>query len=251
MSADERGVSEVLSYILIFSVVAVTIAVVLSNGLGAVTSTQQNARIDAAESGIAILDKSIETVYTTGVPRRSTELKPNGGTLSVGGRLDVDVAISRGGTALFSYGAASSRFTHSIDEQSVGLALGARFRSGQSGVAMTEKPPFHFGDERTNLPLVLLTGADTVSTGSPVQIVANSNGESLLAHRTAGPAAGTPYTVEVRIETTPERAAAWNRYFQRENLTPVDSDPSDGTVVYTHQTRRVVIQEFIVGLSLH
>lgn len=250
MTADERGVSEVLSYILVFSVVAVTIAFVLGDGLGAVTTTQQNARIDAAESGVAILDKSVETVYQTGVPRRATELKPNGGTLSVGGRLDVDIVVSQGGTDLFDYGSASSRFTHIIDDQSVGLALGARFRSGPGGVGMTADPPFHFGDERTTLPVVLLTGADSVSTGSPVQIVAATQNEELLDHRTAGPSAGTPYTVEVAIETTPERAAAWNRYFQREGLTAVDDDPTDGTVVYSHETRRLIIEEFTTALDL-
>ncbi len=250
MTTDERGVSEVLSYILVFSVVAVTIAFVLGDGLGAVSTTQQNARIDAAQSGVAILDKGIEAVYQTGVPRRATELKPNGGTLSVGDRLDIDLAVSQGGTDLFEYGSASSRFTHTIDDQSVGLALGARFRSGSGGVAMTAGPPFHFGDERTSLPVVLLTGADSVSTGSPVQIVASSQNEELLDHRTAGPGSGTPYTVEIAIETTPERAAAWNRYFQREGLTAVDDDPTDGIVVYSHETRRLIIEEFTMGLEL-
>jgi len=248
MTPDERGVSEVLSYILVFSVVTVTIAFVLGNGVGAVTSTQQNARIDAATSGVAILDKSVQTVYQTGVPRRATELKPNGGTLSVGGRFDVDIEISRDGDSLFRYGAASSRFTHTIDDQSVGLALGARFRSGPGRVAMIDDPPFLFNESRTNLPLVLFTGADSVSTGSPVQIVASSENDRLLAHRSQ--TSGTPYTVELTIETTPERAAAWDRYFQREGLDPVDDDPSDGTVVYTHETNRVVVQQFTVGLSL-
>ena len=248
MTSDERGVSEVLSYILVFSVVTVTIAFVLGNGVGAVTSTQQNARIDAATSGVAILDKSVQTVYRTGVLRRATELKPNGGTLSVGGRFDVDVEISRDGDSLFRYGAASSRFTHTIDDQSVGLALGARFRSGPGRVAMIDDPPFLFNESRTNLPLVLFTGADSVSTGSPVQIVASSENDRLLAHRSQ--TTGTPYTVEITIETTPERAAAWDRYFQREDLDPVDDDPSDGTIAYTHDTNRVIIEQFKIYLDL-
>ncbi|PSQ30670.1 hypothetical protein BRD16_05410 [Halobacteriales archaeon SW_6_65_46] len=257
MTPDERGVSEVLSYILVFSVVTVTIAFVLGNGVGAVTSTQQNARVDAATSGVAILDKSVQTVYQTGVPRRATELKPNGGTLSIGGQFDVDVGISRNGTSLFSYSRVSSRFTHTIDDQSVGLALGARFRSGPGRVAMIDDPPFLFNESRTNLPLVLFTGADSVSTGSPVQVVASSGAERLLAHRSKN----SPYTVEIRIETTPARAAAWDRYFQRENLTAVsgeesptavdgENDPANGVVVYKHQTERVIIQRFTVDLSL-
>ncbi|PSQ53271.1 hypothetical protein BRD20_03575 [Halobacteriales archaeon SW_8_65_20] len=253
MTSDERGVSEVLSYILVFSVVTVTIAFVLGNGVGAVTSTQQNARVDAATSGVAILDKSVQTVYQTGVPRRATELKPNGGTLSVGGRFDVAVEISQdkptqGETILFRYGAASSRFTHTIDDQSVGLALGARFRSGPGRVAMIDDPPFLFSQSRTNLPLVLLKGTDSVSTGSPVQIVASSKDNRLLAHRSQTEM--PQYTVKITIETTPERAAAWDRYFRREDLDPVDNDPSDGTIAYTHDTNRVIIEQFKIYLDL-
>ena len=206
--ADERGVSNVVGYVLVFSLVTVTIGVVFAVGITGVEERQNAERVANVERAFDVFDDNLRDVQRYEDPSRSTEIRLSGGTLSTAETARVQVRNESEAVLL------DRRFhslTYETDDTTIAYEMGAWFRTDGDATLMRSEPRFVADAGRTTIPLVLLypSGDRTVAGEGTVQVRAGG----LRSNTGPDYGAADHETLELRIESP--RSEAWERYFER------------------------------------
>ncbi|WP_049982168.1 hypothetical protein [Halorubrum sp. BV1] len=209
LAADDRGVSNVVGYVLVFSLVTVTIGTVFTVGLAGVEDRQDAARLANVERAFEVLDDNVRDIQRYDDPSRSTEIRMNGGRLAVAEPTTVWIENGSGGSIT---GPITTRpIEYTSGDTTIAYEAGALFRSDSGGTAVLSDPPFVAAAGETVLPVVRLfrvPGAATAGGDGTVQIEASTPNDGGLARLDA-----TDDPREIRVASP--RAPAWGRYFER------------------------------------
>jgi len=231
--ADDRGVSNVVGYILVFSLITVTIGTVFAVGITGVEDRREAERVANVERAFDVLDDNLRDVQRYGDPNRATEIRLAGGTLSVAEETRVVLANTSNASDLPNGTLGewtSKRIAYREDDTTIAYDAGALVRGGGDGSVMLSEPRFVGVDGRTTLPIVALVrgeGDDRVAGDGTVQItaIAGQNADSETTRYAAG--GGTLY---LWVET--DQPDAWARYFDRaDGFADATPDGADGVAV--------------------
>lgn len=230
LAGDERGVSDVVGYILVFSLITITIGTVFAVGITGVEDRREAERVANVERAFDVLDDNLRDVQRYGDPNRATEIRLAGGTLSIAEETRFALAntsdpddVDNGTLAEWT----SRTVAYSEDDTTIAYEAGALVRGDGDGSVMLSEPRFIAADGRTTLPVVVLVrggGAERVTGDGTVQITAveGANADSETT-RFDAPSGETLY---LWVET--DHPEAWARYFERvdwfEDATPADAD---------------------------
>jgi hypothetical protein len=252
---DDRAVSDVLSFVLVFSLITASVGLVTVVGLGSLQDARNAERIDNGERAFEVLADNHRDIAHGGAPSRATEIKLAETTLTLADPTDSNVTLSNGTEA----GATESRpitFGTAGDatELSSGVVyeFGAVIRVDRGGAAMRRAPPFQLDENRTVIHYVTLasnTGDVQRRAGSTTVLVRSVRATTTVVSHTQPTG-----DVTLTIQTTPRRAEAWKRYLDGELADMAGScDPlsGDGTVTCTFQTDdlRITRTTIRVGIS--
>lgn len=226
---DERGVSNVVGYVLVFSLVTVTIGTVFAVGITGIEDRQEAERVANVERAFDVFDDNLRDIQRYGDPSRSTEIRLNGGTLSVAETTSVELRNASDGVVR---GFEFHTLTYANGDTTIAYEGGAWFRSDGGGAVMRSDPRFVAVDGRTTLPIVRLypLGSETVDRDGTVQVAVERGDPPNLVQIAAEDADDGPF--DLRIEST--YAAAWRRYFERTDGFSVNetaTDTANDTVV--------------------
>ena len=230
---DDRGVSNVVGYVLVFSLVTVTIGVVFAVGITGVEDRQNAERVANVERAFDVFDDNLRDVQLYNDPSRSTEMRLSGGTLSLSETTRVELQNGSNGTVLERE---FRSLTYTSGETTIAYETGAWFRSDGGATIMRSEPRFVADAGRTTLPLVLLypDGNPTVAGEGTVQVGAGG-----LRSTTGSDYAADDGPFHLRIESA--YADAWQRYFERTDGFDVDeTETTADTVVVTLEEDDVV-----------
>jgi len=72
--SDSRGVSDLVAFVLTFSIIITAVGVVSIGGLGSLEDYRDGARAESAEVAMTGFDSSMEDIRVDGVPQRSHQL---------------------------------------------------------------------------------------------------------------------------------------------------------------------------------
>lgn len=251
---NDRGQTETLGFILIFSIIIISIGAIYTSGITDLTDQRESVAFDNTERSMFIHAANVEDIYKHGAPSRATEFKLYDNALSVRGatRFDVTVTNTSSGTTQ-SYGTyVSKRLAYESDEGSLVYELGAvvRNRAG-SRAAVQSEPPFAFTDEGIVLVHINLKGSETVGSNSDT-VLAVSEERATRLKANEPPTATGKYNVTINIKTSPERARAWQEYFESEGLDDTGAtDLSNGVVEYKYaNTDQVILRQTIIEISI-
>lgn len=246
-----RAQSDAIGFVLVFSLIVVTVGAVYAVGFGALQDVRAEEQLDNMERAFDVLDDNLADMAREGAPSRATEIKLNGGTLAVDGTATVTVyaentsAASDNATVV----ATAVPITYSRDGSGVAASFGAVIRSDRGGSAMRTDPGWVVDDDRAMVPLVITSPSgerNALGGSSTVLVRGDVTGRGIVAELTAG--ADSDVRVNVTVESP--RADAWGRYFEREGMTAVDADGGDGSVTYTFVVNRIVVQQTTVAVEL-
>ena len=154
----DRAVSDVIGYVLVFSLVSLTVGVVSVAGVGALQDARDVEQANNAERAFDVLGDNVEDVYRDGVPSRATEMSLAGAGVSTTTTATINVSGWSGSTLNFTTGDVTSNVV--VWEPSGGsqtkivYAFGTVFRSQADGGVVTRAGPFQFDTDRTILPVV-------------------------------------------------------------------------------------------------
>lgn len=252
---DDRGVSEVVSFVLVFSLIGLTVGVVYVGGMGNLEQTRDGEQLRNAERAFDVLDDNVEDIVQGDAPNRGTEVKLAGAQLTFGSVTELNVTTASS--------AADEPYVANLRPivyQSQGATdivyeAGAVVRSDRSGALMLTEPPVSFSENLTLLQFVQTkTHEDSpVSVGGQGTVLVRTtvDGREVLAGRTDE--AGM-YTVTFNVTT--ERPAIWaSTLEQRIQDAGVGARPDpcqihDGTVECQFETERLYVSVTRINVEL-
>jgi hypothetical protein len=212
---DDRGVSEVVGFVLVFSVITMTIGIVSVVGLGGLHDAQQAEQVNNVERAFDVLDTNVKEIQRHEAPSRSTEIRLGGDRMEFG---EVSTVTIEGANEEATIETRPLVYTDGDIE--IVYELGGIFRSDDGGSVMLKDPGYVLSDDRSSVLLLVTTkpSDQTGVAGHQTMLVRGSHQHTeLLYHRT---------TDEVTVTIDSPRADAWEQYFERQAENQ-DAEPED------------------------
>jgi len=212
------GATEVIGFVLIFSLVASTTGIVYVYGFGGLQDARDATALDNAERAMDVFADNVRDVHNRGVPNRATEVKLYDASLRLGESTTWRVNVTApddGATNVYSSDVEPLVYTAG-DTQLV-YSNGALIRVDRGGAVMRREPPFVFrrvaGENVTVVPFIQTRSRTTQNVaGDATVLVRTDLALSETAVERSGNYTDTSLSVNLTVETTPDRAAVWERY---------------------------------------
>lgn len=247
-SRDERAVSDVVGYVLVFALVTATLAAVFAVGFVGLEERQNAERVENVERAFDVLDDNVRDLQRYGDPSRATEMRLSGGTLSVTEPTTITVEQVDDGTAI---GNATTRTSTAIaftrEDTTIGYDMGAQFRTQGDTTLFRSGPRFTAEGGKTVLPVVrtrLGDGSETITSDGTVQV----STETAAVRSFEYPESGVdPDEIRLRIDSP--RAGAWEEYLEQTDGF-IDVEASEGSVTAVLEHDDVVhVRVYVIDVS--
>lgn len=229
--SEDRAVSDVVGYVLVFALVTATVATVFGVGIVGLEDRQNAERVENVERAFDVLDDNLRDIQRYEDPSRATEIRLSDGTLRLSQTANVTLETRNASGGYNNRSLAVYSLAYTNDDDAIVYEAGAWFRDGSDGSVMRSPPRFVGADNRTVLPVVRLLPGDgptAVSGEGTVQVSATAGGSRTLEY--PQPNSDAIDAAWVRVESP--RAEAWKRYFSESDAFTVDdARSSEGEVV--------------------
>ena len=243
---NERGVSDVVGYVLVFSLIVATVGVVTVTGFGTLEDRRTAEQINNAERALDVFANNVENLYRDGAPSRATEMRLSGGTLRYGEPVNITVADAT--DPAINNTVQMTPLVYSEGEAEIIYVGGAVLRSDRGSTVMLRNPPFRIGSERSLIPLIQTTdfpGVTSVSVDGTVRITATAVG------RTAVPEPALSEAEEIRLNVSSPRDEVWEGYFDQLQADIGGNVTNGEEVSYTFKTEELSAPQYRIQLRLH
>lgn len=226
---DDRAVSEVVGFVLTFSLVTMTIAIVFTAGFGGLQDAQQAEQVNNVERAFDVLDTNVQEVGRHGAPSRATEMRLSGGRLGFGDPTTVVIKVTDQEGNVQTTTIETRPLVYANGDTEIAYELGAIVRTDGGGSVMLTDPGYILNDNRSVVPLLITTkpSDQTAISGHRTVLVHGSHQHTDLL------VPSTTDKVTVMVESP--RVDAWERYFDRtaERRGVGSVSRTDDTVKYT------------------
>lgn len=228
MFSDRRGVSETVSFVLVFAMMVSTVGVVYAVGYGGLVDARDNERVDNAERAMDVLATNVEDMTRRGAPSRGTEIQLADATLGSGQATVINVSLSDPSLENVTTGNLSADpIVYSSGDTDLRYALGAVVRVQPGGSVMIDEPSFVIGQDHTIVPVVETSFDDGSVGGSTTVLVRTSR----QLRETRLSRTDTYDTLTINV-TTPG-GDAWRRYLEEAGTSCSETDLADGRTKLT------------------
>lgn len=244
--ADERAVSEVVGFVLVFSLVVGTIALVYVTGFAGLTDTRDVEQVNNAERAFDVLADGFDKLARGEAPNRATEIKLADAQLTLG-NLKQGAVTDSDGTMVAEIPQHRPIVYTAPSGSEVVYEHGAVIRVDDGGAAtMRREPDFIIGEERTVIRHIetsnLQIGSQSVAGDTTVLVRSSATRSDLLYSAVEND------EVTLALDTAEERASAWTEYMESEmpdGGTCSVSDPIDGevSVECTFETETIYVSK--------
>lgn len=235
----DRGVSDVLGYVLIFSLILGSVALVSAAGYTSLDSVRSAERFDNAQRVFEVLDSNVDDHLDSRASSRATEIRLADAGIGFGDPVQFNVSVDGDG-----YNRTTADplvYTQSSDRQIV-YSGGATIRADRGYAMVTDGPPFRFGN-RTMLTLAQTRARDSGISGSGRVLIRTTHAtQSVHSYRGAG-----PYTVTLNV--TSAHPDAWARWLESE-LEGDSCEVVGQTATCTFETDAVHVRTVAVDVYL-
>ena len=228
--SEDRGVSEVLGYVLVISIVTVTIAVVLTMGIGGLEAAQQSEEINNMERAFDVLAYNAQQLIDERSPHRATEFRIGDGSVRLGDPIVISVYVDGELIENESVTVQPIVYEHQNGAQIV-YESGAVIRSDDAGAHMLSEPRMADHDDH-----LIVHGIRTRASGHSANQVSES-GTMLLRKeriRTDRVFTGVNESSDIELVIESPRADAWDHYLESQAF--VNGTDLDGEVVTAELT---------------
>ena len=243
---DQRSVSEVLGYIIIFGLIITAVGFVTLLGMPALEGVLEVEQASNAERAFDVAGENMAAIYERSAPSRATEIDLGTSEIYYGDPIVMNVTID-----------GESNVTeirpvklHVSDRTTLVYEGGAAFREEGEGGVMLREPPLLLSSDRVHVPVVKTTApAVEAASGTTILLRGESADRAVLASE-----ANAPGPVNITIESP--RYELWERYFTDKSAI----DEGDCTVdhdeesvecqINNPETAVVTLQEIEVSLIL-
>ncbi len=250
MREDDRGQSELLGFLLIFTVVVLTIALVSATGFVGFNSAQDYQRTANAEGAFTALANNVDDVVRAGAPSRTTEIRIADASLSFEEEMtNISVAVDGEPLDLDGAGATGAIVYDSGTETTITYRSGALIRQDDGSSLLFREPDFVVTEEELILPVIRASSENpsTIGGTSSVDVWTRGGETDVVAENDS-------VDDNVTIELTTPHVDAWTRYFEQFEdggpVTNVTPDFDENRVEVEIETERLYVTVHWVDVTL-
>lgn len=215
MIADDRAVSDVLAFVLLFGVVVVSVGLIGVVGFDTVGSMSDAEQLDSAEASITELADQLTGIADHEAPVRSTELRASGATVEVIDGPTLSVAIENETDTVWANDIELGGVAYTLGDTRVAVVGGAVVRVDGDHAVMLRDPPLLALDDRARLNLLTTDALDHASTTAASRVQVRSyHARSQLLAPTDRDALDAVEAVSIEIEGDDPIAAAWDAHLE-------------------------------------
>lgn len=173
MFRDRRGVSETVGFVLVFSLVLLTVGTVFTIGYGGLQDARDAERINNAERAFDVLVDNIGDITARGAPSRGTEIRLAEASIGPGPPTLLNVSgYNETNATLFSTGNYSlDPIVYEASDTRIRYAGGAVTRIQPDGSLLLQEPNYVISEKRVIIPVVQLSVEDRTIAGSRTVLV--------------------------------------------------------------------------------
>lgn len=221
-SLDDRGVSETISFVLVFALIIGTVGSVYALGYGGLQEVRDAERVNNAERAFDVLAANMEDIVRRGAPSRGTEIQLAEASLGPGEPTYINVSGTDGTTSFTTGNTTIEPVVYEAENTQIRYVAGAVIRVQTNGVSMLREPLMVLSADNVVIPLVQLNVEEQTVGGSQTVLVrAESQLRRVLVSENDG-----SYTVTVNV-TSPANDA-WYRYLEDQGMSCSIVDPTPG-----------------------
>lgn len=242
----DRGASEIVSFIITFSIITTMIGLLYTAGSVSLTEIQTGDQIQNAESVFLAMDDSFGELQEGQAPKRAGSVDLDvGASLSVIDESEIDVTVNGAG---FSRTLQTRSLEYRLEDRTIAYETGAIFRTNDGDSAIIGRPSGIFCSPASNgsivsiVTLVAPNGSSVAAGTATVTGIQRSTTLLFPADRT-----GATAVENVTINVTSPRESAWNRYLERSGGW-TDED-NDGTFV-CKSADEVFIRQTVIEVQI-
>lgn len=241
MPDRERGQSEVVGFLLIFSIVVLAIALVGITAFTGLDAAQEFQETTSTEHAFVVLADNIDDLTREGAPSRGTEIGISEASLSLAETEQINITVDGEETTTI---ATQPIVYESRGDTSISYSSGMLIREDGENGLLFRQPNFVLTDETVILPIVRTTAVEdtTIAGTSAVHVETRSNGTEIIA------AEEFSEETTVTIEVSSPRADLWEEYLGKSEA--ADCNNADGTVVCSIDTTQVFVSVEDVEVTL-
>jgi hypothetical protein len=224
---DERGASEVLGYVFVFTLIVASIGVVTIGGFSSLADVSTAEQVQNSEQAFDVLHDNMGELYTENAPSRATEIALGDSELFYGENVTVNVTVDDGSPESIVY-EARPVVKRLDNEREIIYEVGGIFRTTRQSGVVVRDPPFTFRSNSIHITIPALR-ADAVRglSGSTVLVRGRVTDRTLEARETSG-------VNKVVVNITSPRYEEWEKFLSEQpNIDTCSVDDSANRVECT------------------
>lgn len=240
---DERGVSEVLAFVIVFSIIITSVGLVYSIGFSSLNDFQQSEQKTNAARAFDAFSTVFDDIQEGRAVARAGEFKLNGGTIQISRESEFDVRVENatGGT-LWSGTNTTGSLQYTVDGTLIGYENGAAFRKDGDASAMINEPSFLCQGDRAVVSIVVLEPGRTTNQSGDGNVEITTRAQSTQVLYSAQGTDSNADSVVVSF-TDSEFDDAWGRSLEADGWTPAGSE-------YRCSADAVVVRVTVVTVNI-
>lgn len=242
---DDRAVSEVLGYVITFSLVVTGASVLFIAGHGTVDDIRDSEQMNNGGRAMNALAENLNDLSASRGPKREGEIRLAGGTLTFDDSTTLRVTVDDGSTTVGPTDVGTGRIFYRLNDRYVWYEAGSVFRSNAGSAHMEREPGLRCTASNAIVSSLSLeldsSSSDSIGRQGSVLIVGERMRSDLVyPDSTTDPTGQTDVTLEV----TSENEDAWDRYLTESGW----SRTGPGT--YDCETDDAVVRETVVRIDI-
>lgn len=218
---ESRGISEVISYMLLFGIILIVATTATTIGFGQISTQQQLEQVSAVENGFEILDRDIETIQRYGDPKKQTPLNIQTGSVGyASAQTNITIGERDGGSFTESSTSISTTpIIYKTEGREIVYEAGLVFNNDLNGNTLSRRSTNAvIGSNRATVPLVVVNPKDTTTGLSPSGVVViESTHVSDIQTTQERTVNGDPLWIEIESQ----QAAGWVTQLEVEGFTNI------------------------------
>ena len=255
---SESAVSEVIGFIMVFSIVMLAISAIYAVGYPTIQSSKENAQFQNMEQSFMVLQSNINTVAFGQAPGRTLETSLGGGSIAVNS--SKGFIIVKNGAEWYS--GTIGAIEYEKEGRRIAYEGGGVWKKYPAGAALKISEPRIFvhntsdGNRTVFVSIINISsenGISSVGGEGTASVVVRSKPSTYplnITYLSTGSGPGDT----VNITVTSDYADAWERYFKGiiDPNDPADGvDPgSDDEVTATFWCHTLVVNEYVIDVEV-
>ncbi len=221
MRQDDRGVSDVLAFALIFAVMIASVGIIGAVGFQTVGDISEEEQLRSAELSMAELAQQLSGIADHEAPVRASELRTGGATVSITDDFSMQVTVLDGaGQELWNGSFDLGTVTYRLDGTTILVAGGAVIRANDGHAVMLEDPPFLVTESAARLNLLRVDphgDVTSITTAQLVQMQSHHQGTQLLEPFNRSHLYDID-TIQLELDGADAVIEAWNGYLETHDM---------------------------------